>query len=292
MAGPQLRDTILEVFQADPRRDLSAREILDAVVAQDPTASEPSVRAKISELQREGILSKLERSQYCLLQIEHPTETPLEAIAAHQLRQILTPKAMMRAVIWEATPYLAQAEDGAPGVRLVIEHPAVDQLKGRIESAWHEWTGPFDWGTRDHEGAPQLLAWDTSHKGPLGELLWEPDTASPTKIHLGIILVRAERLGGTGWTPQGYRAPTHERILTEFLTDTVDATAATDILRAGLMHPTFDVRRAQRAAHALGVSHHLHALLAAAHHQLPPRVKAQHLAAAPGFLKGFLEADS
>jgi hypothetical protein len=291
MVGPALRDLILEVFEEQPKRVFSAQDVLGAVAHQHPGLQEASVRVKLSELAREGALTKLERAQYQLFTIDQPPR-PLEAIAARQLLRVLKPKALRRAVIWDATPFLAQAEDGAPGVRLVIEHPAAETIKNHIESDWAPWVAPFDWGTRDRETAPQLLTWISREHGPLGEQLWEPDEASPSKIHLGIILVAAERIGATGLTPQGYRAPTRERILSEFLTYTVDGAAAADILRAGILDPGFDLKRAEQAALTLGCHHYLHALLAAIHRDLPAKTRAAHLGMAPPFLRAFLEGET
>jgi hypothetical protein len=287
MVGPILRDLILEAVQDG--RDRTAKEILAAVQQQEPGASEPSLRAKMSELVREGILTKLARGQYALMRVERK-ETAAEGLAARIARGVLKPKALARAVIWEATGYMAQAEDGAPGLRVVIEHAAADALKQAIEADWTPWVRLL--GSKRPIRAPQTLAWVTKHRGPLGELLWEPDEAAPSKIDIGVVIVGPERLGGTGITPQGYRAPTHERIMAEFLTDAVDGAAAYDILRASLRHPDFRVARAVQAAQSLGVRHHLWSLLAAAYDELPRPARAAFLDRAPGFLRGFLEEDS
>lgn len=309
MAGPALRNLVLESFEDDLRKVLRPAEILAAVKAQVPEADEASIRAKLSDWVQEGVLqkgnhdptravadgmnqrvresivSRLAFGEYALREVA-VKENPLEQAVANILAGVLKPKALRRAVIWDATPFLSLAEDGAPGVRLVIEHAAGPSIKDAIESNWATLISKFPKG----EKRPlQTLAWIVHRRGPLGDHLWEPERPGPSVIDLGVVIVADERLGGTGLTQHGYRAPSHERILTEFMAEELDAAAAHDILRAGLLHKTFSIKRAEEAARTLGTMYRLWTLLTAAQPQLPEPLRSQVLDKVPAYVRGFLE---
>ncbi len=250
-----LRDAILSVFEA-----LSAEEsVTQSDLAErlegafDAPVQESSVRARLTGLRQEGVVERERRGHYKLVRAQHD-ETPALQELIRRATRFFRPEALRRAVVWDATPYLALTEDGAPGTRLVVEHPHVRLL-------------------RDELAAPRADQdpWHVVHKRttkPLGDLIWSLDDDHPW-IKTGVLLLERERLGATGLTDHGYRTPFRERVLVEFLSLTTDPTIGSPIADWILHDSRTRFNRLWQAGQALNVLPDVAILLAALGPRLP-----------------------
>lgn len=249
-----VRDAILDALgELPPETSLSVEELAAAVDKrlQRTPGKVSDVRARLVQLRQEGIVARLERGQYRLPRTDRDL-TSLERRLADLLRQTWRPEALSRLVLWDATPYLDLGEDGAPGQRVVIEHPKAAELRDAIAYAWD---------------APPTT-WTARGRGPLDDRLFGPDRPV-SRIDVGVILVEQERLGGTALVPDGFRVPTTERIATEFmgLDSRPDVGAA--VTQALLLRSELDYKRLWQAANALGNRTELVTILTACYDRLP-----------------------
>lgn len=250
-----VRNHILEVLEDAP--DGLSSEGLNQAVQEKYQGGKrtPAVReitGRLSTLRADGVVEHLERGRYRLARCEEAT-TPLVQAVAAILQGKFRAKPLRRLVLWDATPYLELTEDGAPGTRIVIEHASAAGLPEMLE--------------RDWPGDQRPAFWTTSTKGPLGELLWEPTDRPAGRIDAGVVLVDRERIGGTGLTEAGYRAPFQERVLLEFLE--MESDRGVPVIETLLMRSEADMPRLWASAHALGVLPDLNALLAGSLDRLP-----------------------
>lgn len=261
MTPPPLSSVILSVLEEqEPEATMSVREIVDAVQQRfeerNRLPADNEIRGRLSRLHKEGVLERPERGQYTFVRAE-PKETELLLQLVDILSERVRPSALRRTVIWDATPYLHLAEDGAPGTRLVVEHKSSTSLQDEVEVAW--------------PGEQPVATWSARTNGPLGALLWEPDSPAPYRMPVGIVFVEREKLGATGLTPGGYRTPFPERILVEFLGEDGPPEAAS-IVRTLLQDPTVELDRLWAAAETLGATVDVGALLASLGTELRPQL--------------------
>lgn len=248
-----VRDHILEVLE-EALDGVPSDELVAAVQekyqggARTPLARE--VTGRLTDLRDEGVIERPDRGMYRLARAETPSSGLQDQVAA-VLRSKWRAKPLRRLVLWDATPYLELTEDGAPGSRIVIEHANAAALQEVLAGAW--------------PGNERPVFWATKTKGPLGELLWAPDD-TVGRIDMGVLLVDRERIGGTGMTTNGYRAPFRERILLEFLE--MESDRGAPVIEA-LLRSDADMDRLWASANALGVLSDLNALLAGCLDRLP-----------------------
>lgn len=215
------------------------------------------VRGRLTRLRQEGVLEKPERGRYALVwNDQDPTDELARLVDI--VEEIARPEALRRTVLWDATPYLELAEDGGPGTRLVVEAKEAASLQDEVEVRWPTEDPPFTWTAKP--------------PGPLGLLLWEPDDPAPYRIPRGVLFVEREKLGATGLTSRGYRAPFPERVLAEFLGFEGPA-EATSIVRTIRDDPDTSFDRLWQAAVTLGVMEDFMALLAADFDDLRPEMQ-------------------
>ena len=266
MTGVSTSSTILSVLEEqEPGVALSVGEIVDSVQEQleerNRVPEDNEIRGRLSRLHKEGVLERPERGQYALIRAE-PEQTNQLAQLVNVVSKRVRPSALRRTVLWDATPYLSRAEDGGPGTRLVVEHRNVASLQDEIEVFWPEQNA--------------VATWSTKTAGPLGPLLWRPDTPTPYRMPAGIVFVEREKFGATGITPDGYRTPFPERVLAEFLgEDGLPETAP--VVRNLLQDPEVSFDRLWAAAETLGVTVEVGALLAGLKDEIRPELRADFL---------------
>jgi hypothetical protein len=263
MTSTSISSAILSVLEErEPGVTTSVGEIVDAVqrelAERDRVPEDNEIRGRLSRLHKQGVLERPERGQYTLIRAK-PEQTDRLTQLVDIVSERVRPSALRRTVLWDATPYLSRAEDGGPGTRLVIEHRNAASLQDEVEVAWPE--------------ERSVATWSTKTTGPLGPLLWRPDTPTPYRMPVGIVFVEREKFGATGVTPDGYRTPFPERILAEFLGD--DGLPETaPIVRNLLQNPSVGLDRLWAAAETLGVTVEVGALLAGLKDEIRPQLRA------------------
>lgn len=275
---PSLTDVILGAFE-DRRGEspLTSSEIVHIAQKQYadaervPNANE--IRGRLSRLASEGIVTRPERGHYELVRTD-PQETAALTSLTELLEELLRPDARRRSVVWDATPYLDLAEDGAPGTRVIIEHANATSFRDELLTRW-----PTD---------RAIATWSEKQAGPLGTTLWNPTDQFISHDRIGLILVERERFGATGLTDRGVRTPFPERILCEFLGPT-GPPDATPIVRSLLRDERLTLERLRQAADTMGVSTPLGALLVAAEDAVPPAMREAYLEDLPPVVRHVLE---
>lgn len=280
-----LRDLILDVLaDLDEAEDIGQDELLQAVRNRSeprrrtPTQSEVSGRLAI--LLKEGIVQREVRGRYRLTRLQGP-RTDLERQVGRRLKDALRPAQLGRLVLWEATPYLDWSEDGAPGPRLVVEQPQASQLRDLVATSW--------------PGAQRPALWRVSGRGPIGSELWTDPEESVLPGQAGVVLVEADRIGGTGLVSDGYRIPFRERILCDFLgLGGPDPDVGVPIVQNILLRPDgpeapVSFKRLWQSATALKTEVDLSALLARLYERLDPETRKAFKGASSPTVAAFLE---
>lgn len=262
MTPSSTSSAILSVLEErEPDEPMSVREIVEAVREQfedrDRLPADNEIRGRLTHLHKEGILERPERGHYTLVRAE-PAVTDDLVQLVDIISGKMRPGALRRTVLWDASPYLHLAEDGGPGMRLVVEHKTASKLEDEVEVAW--------------PGDEPVATWGVKTSGPLGPRLWEPDSPAPYRIPGGIVFVEREKFGATGLTPSGYRTPLPERILVEFLGDD-GPPEASSIVRSLLQDPDVSLDRLWAAAETFGVTGDVGALLASPATELRPEIR-------------------
>ncbi len=269
--------TISALEDAGPGEALPVQEIVDRVTARleqrERTPKANEIRGRLTRLLKEGIVEKPERGHYALVRTDQPETARLSQLA-DVIEQVVRPDQLGRMVLWDATPYLELSEDGGPGTRLVVEHDQASALSQEVEVAW----------ATDES----LITWTSKTTGPLGTLLWEPDEPAPYRIPLGILFVDREKLGATGLTKRGYRAPFPERVMMEFV-GLEGPGEATPIVQSILDDPDTDFRRLWQAAENLGTVIDLSVLMAGRLDELQPKFRNRFLEGASPVVRTLIE---
>lgn len=262
MLQSSLSSVILSVFE-DREADavLSVREIVDSVEERiddrERLPGDNEIRGRLTRLRKEGVLERPERGQYRLVRGE-PNETGALSELVEIISDRMRTDEFRRTVIWDATPYLSVSEDGSPGTRLVVEHEQAGAMVDEVEVAW--------------SGNESAATWITKRNGPLGIRLWEPSSAAPYRIEVGIVFAEREKLGATGLTEKGYRTPFKERVITEFLGEDGPPEAA-PIVRNLLNDSDIEFERLWAASENMGVTVNTGALLAGMGDELRPDLR-------------------
>lgn len=277
MSPASVTSAILSVLEEqEPSTALSVGEIVESVSQrydeQDRVPSDNEIRGRLTQLHKEGVVERPERGRYMLVQTE-PNETNELVQLVDIVSEIVRQDALRRTVLWDASPYLQLAEDGGPGTRLVVEHEHASSFRDEVEVAW-----PSD----NH-----VATWTAKTTGPVGLMLWEPDGSAPYRTPVGIVFVERGKLGATGVTPRGYRAPFPERIVIEFLGDDGPA-EATAIVQTMLNDPTIDLDRLWQAAESLGEAVNLGIMLAGLGNELRPDLQNAFVARLPPVVKSLI----
>lgn len=270
MSPPSVTSVILSVLEEqEPSTALSVGEIVESVSQryddQDRVPNDNEIRGRLTQLHNEGVVKRPERGRYMLVQTE-PNETDALVQLVDVVSEISRQDAFRRTVLWDASPYLQLAEDGGPGTRLVVEHEHASSFRDEVEVAW-----PSD---------THVATWTAKTTGPVGPMIWEPDSSALYRTPIGIVFVEREKLGATGVTPQGYRAPFPERIVIEFLGDDGPA-EATAIVQTMLNDPTINFDRLWQAAESLGEAVTLGIMLAGLGTELRPELRTAFVARLP-----------
>lgn len=274
MSTPTVTSAVLAALEShEPGSSVSLEKITadvqERVADRDRIPRDNEIRGRLARLRKEGVVRRPERGRYALVRIE-PSETAAASRLRETVERIVRPEALRRTVLWDATPYLQGSEDGAPGTRLVVEHEHAASLEDEVAVAF-----PAD---------EQIATWTTTTTGPLGVRLWEPDGPTPYRIPFGIVFVNREKLGVTGVTPHGYRAPFAERVVVEFLGAEGPA-EATPIVQNVLQDPSTDLTRLRQAAESLGAVDDLGILLAGLGDALRPELREPFLKELPPVIR-------
>lgn len=269
MPSPSVTSTVLAVLEeTEPNAALSVGEIVDRVSQRyekrDRTPGANEIRGRLTQLNKEGIVTRPERGQYVLSQTE-PNQTDELAELTSVLSEIMREDALRRTVLWDASPYLQLSEDGGPGKRLVIEHEHATSFRDEVEVAWPD----------DH-----VTTWTTKTSGPIGSQIWTPDESAPYRTPLGIVFVDRKKFGATGVTPQGFRTPFSERVVIEFLGEGGPA-EATELVQTMLNDPTTSFDRLWQAAESLGETETLGIMLAGLGDTLRPELREEFITRLP-----------
>lgn len=270
MSPPTVTSAILSVLEEqEPNTALSVGQIIDSVSQQydeqDRVPNDNEIRGRLTQLHKEGVVKRPERGRYMLVQTE-PNETTDLVQLVDIVSDIVRQDALRRTVLWDASPYLQLAEDGGPGTRLVVEHEHASSFRDEVDVAW-----PAD----NH-----VATWTAKATGPVGSMLWEPDSSATYRVPIGIVFVEREKFGATGVTPRGYRTPFPERIVIEFLGDDGPA-EATAIVQTMLNDPTINLDRLWQAAESLGEAVNLGIMLAGLGNELRPELRTAFVARLP-----------
>ena len=261
MSSSSVTSAILSVLEeAEPNAAVSVGEIVGRVSQRydegDRVPGANEIRGRLTQLNKEGIVERPERGQYVLSQAE-PNQTTELAQLTSIVSGIVREEAMRRTVLWDASSYLQLSEDGGPGRRLVIEHEQATSFRDEVAAAW-----PDD----------NVATWTAKTTGPIGSMIWNPANSPPFRTPLGIVFVDRAKFGGTGVTPQGFRAPFPERVVIEFLGDDGPA-EATAIVQTMLDDPATNFDRLWQAAESLGETENLGIMLAGLGDNLRPELR-------------------
>lgn len=280
MSPPTVTSAILSILEEEePNTALGVGEIIDSVSQQydeqDRVPNDNEIRGRLTQLHKEGVVERPERGRYMLVQTE-PNETNDLVQLVDIVSDIVRQDALRRTVLWDASPYLQLAEDGGAGTRLVVEHEHASSFRDEVDVAW-----PAD----NH-----VATWTAKATGPVGSVLWEPDSSAPYRVPIGIVFVEREKFGATGVTPRGYRTPFPERIVIEFLGDDGPA-EATAIVQTMLNDPTINLDRLWQAAESLGEAVNLGIMLAGLGNELRPELRNAFVARLPPVVKSLIRGE-
>lgn len=258
MAGPIARTMILRLFQQgaprDPEEPISFATILEALSSQ---YSKGTISARLSELVDEGILERSGRGDYRLVYTQAsipPRLVDLVDLLADQLPE----RTLHGTVVWDATPVLADTEDGVMASIQVLE---TERFTGGSTARMllDHWTG---------EEVPHVEEFPDRDA-----LLDEVIAGGPTNAPVGkprVLVGPAEGLyAGTMLRPEGIRLASPERILADLLW--LDDATAGDIARTRLTAPSADIDPAHlfAAADERNILPDLFAVLSSLRDRLP-----------------------
>ncbi len=237
MAGPTARTLILRLFQQgaprDPDEPISFSTILEALSSQ---YSKGTISARLSELVDEGILERRGRGAYRLTYSKEPVPERLAPLV-ELLMSELPPRTLQGTVVWDATPVLADSEDGvmAPVQVLETERFTGGQMARTVLDRWPGDTIPH---VEEFQDRDELL------DAALGAAPVNAPTNKP-RILVGPVegLYAATRL-----RPKGIRMASPERILADLLWR--DDPTAGEIAAVRLTSPSASLDPAQLFAAA------------------------------------------
>lgn len=273
--GKRLQDQILAILQRE-ERGLTVKEIHAALEEMGAPAKTGPLRGRLTELRHSGVVEKAGLGAYRLVRTDPPSSYAVEEVAGFLSGQ-LSPTELARTVIWDATPYLMLSEDGVSGRQVVVETPVGKTLVPIINQEFE---------TRKLHGAWLAPRW-RNRAGPLGPILLEPQDRDAWHDFTGILVVAEERIGGTGLTRQGFRAPFPERILMEFMAMDADVDVGRAIVEH-ILRTGIDIKRGWACAHAINVLPDYAALMASIYHRLSPSQRQQVRDLLPGVICSFL----
>lgn len=203
MTSPSAREQLLRRFNAEPSgTPISFRTFLDTFSSQ---FSKGTISARLSELVQEGILAKDSRGKYALAYEKEKLSRNLRELA-EVLTSLLAPPALQSVVIWDATPFLQDREDGALGPVLVVEttQRATGPMARSLVDRWPTTAAPYIQEFSDR---------DTLLDAVFGSM----ELQAPRAAQLVLVGPSEEKFAATLLQPNGLRVASPERILADIL---------------------------------------------------------------------------
>ncbi len=203
MATPSSREQLLRRFNAEPRDTLiSFRTFLDALSDQ---FSKGTISARLSELVQEGILAKDSRGNYALAYERENVPPNLRELAA-LLRRLLPPPALQSTVLWDATSFLQDREDGVLAPVLVVE--TTRRATGTTARLLID-----QWPATNRPHIEEFADRDTLLDAVFGSM----ELQAPRSAELVLVGPSEEKFAATLLQPDGCRIASPERILADIL---------------------------------------------------------------------------
>lgn len=258
MSAKTARSMILRLFRQgsprEPDEPISFATILDAL---PPRYGKGTVSARLSELVDEGILERIGRGDYRLAYTDEPIPEGLRELI-DLLTEELPERTLHGTIVWDATPVLADSEDGvmAPTRVLETERFTAGSSARMLIDRW-----PSEPVPHIEEFSDRDMLIDATLGG-------QPTNAPASKPR--ILIGPAQGLyAATRLLPEGIRLASPERILIDLLS--LEDPSAGDIARIRLTSPTasLDPMRLFATAEERNILPDLFAVLNAQSERLP-----------------------
>lgn len=259
MSDPGAREQILLRFNQEPSPlPISFRSLLEAF---SPPFSKGTVSARLSELVQEGVLQKDARGKYALAYQPSALSPGVRELAS-TLGKLIPRSAMQSIVLWEATPFLRDREDGVLAPVLVVETSglALGSTARMLRDHWPSSRPPH---------IEEFADRDTLLHAVFGEL----ELQAAPQARLVLVGPSAELFASTALQPAGFRVASAERIVADLLGQDGPALAAVARLRLTSKRPALDPTRLFAAADERGLLPSLAATLAGLSEELPPSLR-------------------
>jgi hypothetical protein len=217
MATPSSREQLLRRFNGEPQdTSISFRTFLAAF---SPQFSKGTISARLSELVQEGILERDSRGNYALA-FERENVSPNLRELATVLGRLLPVPALQSTVLWDATPWLRDREDGVLAPVLVVE--TTRRATGSTARLLID-----QWPTTRIPHIEEFADRDTLLEAVFGAM----ELQAPRSAQLVLIGPSEEKIAATLLQPDGCRIASAERILADMLDQSDPGMAAVARLR-------------------------------------------------------------
>ncbi len=259
MAGPTTREQIMRRFnQVAGPNALSFSSLLEAL---SPPYSKGTISARLSELVQEGVLERDSRGTYSLA-YEAAALSPALREVASNLEARLPRLALPSIVLWDATPFLNDREDGVLAPVLVVETAglALGSVARMLRDHWRARQVPHIEAFADR---------DTLLEAVFGEM----ELQAPRGARLVLVGPSEEQFASTALQKGGLRIAMPERVIADLLEQDDPSLAAIVRLRLTSERPELDAGRLFAACQERGIPPSLFVVAGALSEELPPGLR-------------------
>lgn len=275
MKDPRARDQLLRQFNVERAgTPISFRTFLDTF---SPQFSKGTISARLSELVQEGVLAKDSRGKYALALDRERVSPNLRDLTA-VLTRMLPPEALQSTILWDATPFLRDREDGVLAPVLVVEttRRATGSTARMLIDRWPSKTIPH---------IEEFADRDTLLEAVFGSL----ELQAPRSAHLVLVGPSEGKFAATLLRPEGFRVASPERILADLLDQRDPGLAAVARLRLTSPRVSLSASRLLAAAKERDLLPSVFAILTQLRSGLSPELRAGFLQRLKGAAKAILE---
>jgi hypothetical protein len=227
-----------------------------------PPFSKGTISARLTELVQEGILEKNSRGKYALAYGSENVSTNLRKLAA-LLKRLLPTPALQATILWDATPFLRDREDGVLAPVLVVE--TTRRATGSMARLLID-----RWPTTKIPHIEEFADRDTLLEAVFGMM----ELQAPRSAHLVLVGPSEEEFAATLLQPQGCRIASPERILADLLLQSDPGMAAVARLRLTSPRATLNPSRLLAAAQERDMLPSVFAILTQLRTSLSPAMRA------------------
>lgn len=262
MGASTARTEILRLFRhagpRDPDEPISFATIRDALA---PEYTKGTVSARLSELVDEGILEKSSRGQYRLAYTEEEIPDALREIV-DLLTERLASDALQGTIVWDATPVLADSEDGVMAPVRVVE---TERFTGgsTARTILDYWPG---------EETPHVE--EFADRITLLETVFGTEPAMASADEPQVLVGPAEsKYAATTLNPEGIRLATPERVLADLLNQSDPSAGEIARVRLTASQANLDPERLFSAAEERDLLADLFAVLSRHETRIPDQLR-------------------